>query len=100
MQAKSWTGAALALVYLLIFAAAYALYLHRAGEWFADLPVVTAAMPFLFVARALTDGEYSFAGDMTGAVIEAAAFCAALAYLVGWAIETVLRLIWCTARRG
>jgi hypothetical protein len=84
---------ALASVYAIIFALAYAAYLHRAGQWFADLPVVLAASPYLFVARALTGGAYSFAGEMTAQVVAAAAFCCALAYAGGWIVETVLRIV-------
>jgi hypothetical protein len=99
MRVRSWTGAALATAYVVVFAGAYLLYLQRSGQWFADLPVVTAAMPFLFVARALSGGDYSFSGDMTGAVVEAATFGAALAYVCGWAIETAARILW-RALRG
>ena len=98
MRVTSWTGAGLAIGYVIVFAGAYFLYLQRSGQWFADLPVVTAAMPFLYVARAVSDGEYSFSGDMTGSVVEAAAFGAALAYVSGWALETVVRSLWRIAR--
>jgi hypothetical protein len=98
MRAKSWSGAALAIAYLVVFAGAYAVYLQRAGQWFADLPVVTASMPFLLVARALSGGDYSFSGDMTGAVVGAAVFGATLAYGCGWGLETAARLLWRIAR--
>lgn len=98
MRAKSWTGVALALAYACLYGGAYVLYVRRADEWFADLPVVTVAMPYIYVARALSGGDYSFSGDMTGVVIGAAAFGMALAYLCGWALETALRSAWRLAR--
>ena len=99
MRAKSWTGTTLSLTYALGFAVAYALYRQRDGEWFADLPVVTVAAPFLYVAREVSDGSYSFSGDMTFEVIKAALFGAALAYVLGWAIESAARWLWRAARR-
>ena len=99
MRVKSWTGAVLGLAYALGFAAAYALYRQRAGEWFADLPVVTVSAPYLYVAREVSGGSYSFSGDMTIEVIKAALFGAALAYLIGWAIEAAVRGLWRAARR-
>ena len=90
MRLKSWTGSALAAVYLLVFAGAYVTYVQRTGQFLADLPVVIVAMPYLFFARAVTSGEYSFSGDMTGHVISAAVFCALLAYICGWILESLL----------
>ena len=59
----------------LAFVALYLEYLSRAGTWFADLPLVLAALPFTLVMRALNGGSYDFSGDMTGRVVAAAAFC-------------------------
>ena len=91
MRLKSATGFALATIYALVFAGAYFAYSQRAGEFLADMPVTAAAMPFLFVARAVTSGEYSFSADTTGDVISAAVFCCLLAYVGGWLVETVFR---------
>ena len=93
MRLRSWTGLVLASLYALVFVALYAQYLERAGTWFADLPLVLAALPFTLVMRALNGGKYAFSGDMTGRVIAAAVFCAALAYLVGWILGTVGRAL-------
>ena len=90
---RSWTGLALAGLYALVLAAVYIDYLRRAGTWFADLPLVLAALPFTLAMRALNGGSYEFAGDMTLQVAAAAAFCCALAYLAGLAIETIVRAI-------
>ena len=68
---RSWTGLVFAVVYALVFAALYLDYLRRAGTWFADLPLVLAALPFTLVMRALNGGSYDFAGDMTLRVIGA-----------------------------
>jgi hypothetical protein len=98
MRLKSWTGAVLATIYALIFAGAYFAYWRRAGEFLADMPVTAAALPYLYVARAVTSGEYSFEADMTAHVMAAAAFGCALAYAAGWLVDAVFRavfgLIW------
>ena len=60
-------------------------------ELFADLPLVLAALPFTLVMRFLNGGTYDFAGDMTLRVAAAAAFCCALAYAAGLALETAVR---------
>ncbi len=81
---RSWTGLAFAALYALVFVVLYVGYLRRAGTWFADLPLVLAALPFTLVMRALNGGTYDFAGDMTLRVIAAALFCCALAYSRDW----------------
>ena len=91
MRLLSWTGVALAALYALVLAGLYLDYLRRAGTWFADLPLVLAALPFTLAMRALNGGSYDFSGDMTLRVASAAAFCSALAYLVGWVLETAIR---------
>jgi hypothetical protein len=96
----SWTGLVLASLTALAFAVLYALYLQRAGTWFADLPLVLAALPFTLVMRALNGGSYDFAGDMTGRVIAAVAFCSALAYLAGFVLEAGVLAIVRLARAG
>ena len=62
-----------------------------------------AALPFTLTMRALNGGGYDFAGDMTARVIVAALFCSALAYIVGLALETIVRApfgaVWPRARR-
>ncbi len=50
-----------------------------------------AALPFTLTMRALNGAGYDFAGDMTGRVIAAGLFGSALAYIVGFIVETVLR---------
>ncbi len=87
----SWTGLALAALYALAFTALYFGYLRRAGTWFADLPLVLAALPFTLTMRALSGGSYAFSGDMTARVIAAALFCSALAYVAGLVLEAVVR---------
>ena len=90
---RSWTGAAFAAVYALMFAALYVDYLRRAGTWFADLPLTLAALPFTLAMRALNGGSYAFGGEMTGRVIAAGMFGSALAYLAGLIVETIVRLL-------
>jgi hypothetical protein len=96
----SGTGLVLAALTALAFVALYLEYLRRAGTWFADLPLVLAALPFTLVMRAMNGGSYDFAGDMTGRVVAAAAFCSALAYVAGWVVETIVRGAISAVRRG
>jgi hypothetical protein len=88
---RSWTGLALAGLYAAVFATLYVDYLRRAGTWFADLPLVLAALPFTLAMRSVNGGSYDFAGDMPVRVAAAAAFCCALAYVAGWVLETMVR---------
>ncbi len=93
LRLRSWTGLALAGLYGAAFVALYVDYLRRAGTWFADLPLALAALPFTLAMRAANGGSYDFAGDMTLRVAAAVAFCCALAYAAGWALETIVRRI-------
>jgi hypothetical protein len=94
----SWTGVALAAAYGLVFIALYLDCQRRAGTWFADLPLVLAALPFTLTMRALNGGGYDFAGDMTGRVAAAGLFGSALAYVAGFVVEKVARAAICAAR--
>ena len=87
---RSWTGAVFAAVYALAFIALYVDYVRRAGNWFADLPLTLAALPFTLVMRALSGGSFAFGGDMTGRVIAAGLFGSALAYLAGLIVGSLL----------
>ncbi len=100
MRLLSWTGVVLAALYALVLAGLYLDYLRRAGAWFADLPLVLAALPFTLAMRALNGGSYEFSGDMTLRVAAAAAFCSALAYLAGWVVETLIRGVFRIGRVG
>ena len=90
---RSWTGLVFAALYALVFVALYVDYLRRAGTWFADLPLVLAALPFTLVMRALNGGSYDFSGDMTLRVVAAALFCCALAYFAGLVLELAILAI-------
>jgi hypothetical protein len=90
---RSWTGLVLAALYGLVFATLYVNYLRQAGTWFADLPLVLAALPYTLLMRGLNGGSYDFAGDMTVRVIVAALFCCALAYGIGYVVEMALRTL-------
>ena len=90
---QSWTGIVLAALYALAFLALYVDYDWRAGTWFADLPLVLAALPFTLTMRALNGGSYAFSGDLTGRVVAAGAFGSALAYLAGLIVETIVLLL-------
>ncbi len=99
-RALAWTGVALACVHLAVFGAAYVLYLQQAGEWLADLPLVLISMPFIAPMRAISGGSFDYAGDMTARVVAAAAWGTALAYVVGWVLETLASGAWRLARGG
>ena len=90
---SSWTGLVLAALYGLAFVALYVIYLERAGTWFADLPLVLAALPFTLTMRSLNGGSYDFAGDMTARVIVAGLFGCALAYVAGYVAEAAARAL-------
>ena len=89
----SWTGCVFAALAALLFLALYVDYLRRAGTWFADLPLVLAALPFTLLMRTLNGGSYDFAGDMTARVIVAALFCCLLAYGAGYVLEAIVRTL-------
>jgi hypothetical protein len=90
---RSWTGVVFAALYALAFVALYVDYRMRAGTWFADLPLALAALPFTLVMRALNGGSYGFGGDMTGRVVAAGVFGAALAYLAGLMLAGAIRAL-------
>jgi uncharacterized membrane protein len=92
--ARSWLGALAAAIYAIVFGAVYVDYLHRVGEWFADLAVVGIALPFTLVMRWVSNGEFSFSGDQTAKVVAAAAFGCALAYIGGAIVEAALRALY------
>jgi hypothetical protein len=80
-------------LYGLAFLALYVEYWMRAGTWFADLPLTLAALPFTLTMRTLNGGSYGFGGDMTGRVVAAGVFCAALGYFMGLIVEGVVRAL-------
>jgi hypothetical protein len=93
MTTKSATGAVFAGLYAAAFVAAYIDYLHKTGQWLADIWLVLIALPFTSAMRWLAGGSYDFTGDATARVIGAAVFCCALAYLAGALIEAVVRAL-------
>ena len=97
---RSWTGAVFATLYGALLVGLYVEYLARAGTWFADLPLTLAALPFTLLMRALNGGIYTFGGDMTLRVVAAAIFCCALAYAVGWTVETALGALFRSGAKG
>ena len=96
---KSGLGAILALLYALAFAAAYADYLGKAGQWFADAYLLIAALPFTSLVAWLAGGM-NFSGDATGKVLAAALFCCALAYFLGALVQALARAFLRALRPG
>ena len=79
---RSRTGLVFALLYALAFAAAYADYLSKAGEWFSDGMLIVVALPFIATMAALFGG-FAFSGDAPLRVLAALIFCCAGVYVIG-----------------
>ena len=92
---RSWLGLICAALYGAALLYAYVDYSAHAGQMFADLLLAVIALPFTLTMRALAGGSFDFSGDMTLRVAEAFAFCCALAYCAGLAVES---LIWAVFR--
>jgi hypothetical protein len=90
----SWTGAVFGLIYAAPIGYAYIDYRQHAGQWLADLLLALVVLPFTLTMRWLNGGDFDFAGDMPGRVIAAAVFCCGLAYLLGWILESIIRVIY------
>jgi hypothetical protein len=88
---KSATGAVFAALYALAFAFAYFLYLNRAGQFFADAPLMLVALPYTLTMLKLF-GSVDLSGDSFTSVLVAALFCAVLAYTIGALIERLVRV--------
>jgi hypothetical protein len=99
LRAFSWAGSTLAILHVFVFGAAYIRYLMVAGAWFADLPLVIVSTPFILPMRWLDGGSYDYAGDMSQRVLAAAVWGTALAYFVGWALESLVRLLVSATKR-
>jgi hypothetical protein len=87
---KSATGVVFAALYALAFAVAYFLYLDRAGQFFADAPLVLVALPYTLTILKLF-GSVDLSGDNLKSVLAAALFCVVLAYAIGALIERLVR---------
>jgi hypothetical protein len=96
---KSITGAALAALYAIAFVVAYIDYRHHSGEWLADLGLIFVALPFVLTMRFLSGGSYDLTGDDSLKLLAAAAFCCALAWLAGSALEWLARALIGRVRR-
>jgi hypothetical protein len=99
MRLKSATGAIFAVLYALVFGAAYIDYANKVGQWFADIQLVAVALPFTLTMRALNGGAYAFSGDATGRVAAAALFCCVLAYVAGAILGNLFRAAFRLVRR-
>jgi len=89
---KSATGAVLAALYALAFAAAYFQYLRRAGEFLADGPLMLVALPYTLTILKLF-GSVDLSADNLKTVLAAALFCVVFAYAIGALIEKLLRAV-------
>jgi hypothetical protein len=88
---KSATGVVFAALYALAFAVAYFQYLSRAGELFADAPLMLVALPYTLTILKLC-GSVDFSGDNVKSVLAAALFCFVLAYVIGALLEKLVRV--------
>jgi len=96
--ARSYLGAALAVLYAAAFAVAYGLYAQEPGQFMADVWLSLAAVPYILTTLALT-GSSDFSADSVSEILAAAAFCCALAYVAGALVEFLLRGAWRLATR-
>jgi hypothetical protein len=88
--ARSYLGAALAVLYAAAFVVAYWLYAQAQGQFLSDLWLSLAAAPYILTIRAFA-GSSDFAADSIGEILAAASFCCTLAYVGGALIEFLLR---------
>jgi hypothetical protein len=95
---KSMLGAIFASLYIVVFVAAYVDYRIHVDEWFADLGLILIVMPFLLTMRFLSGGSFNLTGEDSAKLLAGALFCGALAWLVGAALEWILRAIFRIAR--
>jgi len=94
---KSTTGAALAALYAVAFAAAYMIYLQHAGQFLADAPIMFVALPYTVTILGVF-GSVDLSGDNLRQVLAATLFCAALAYAIGAILEAIARAAFRIAR--
>ena len=87
---KSATGAALAALYVLAFAGAYAVYLQNSGQFLADAPIMFVALPYTMTLLKVF-GSVNLSGDDLREVFAATLFCAVLAYAAGALLEALAR---------
>jgi hypothetical protein len=90
---RSVTGAALAALYGVSFAAVYVDYRGHVGEWFADLGLIVIALPFVATMRVLSGGAFAMTGEDSGKLLAAAVFCCLLAFAIGAALEGIVRAV-------
>jgi hypothetical protein len=88
---KSITGAAFAALYAIAFVAAYVDYRQHVGQWLADLGLILVALPFVLTMRFLSGGSYDMTGDDSLKLVAAVVFCCALVWIVGAALEWLVR---------
>ena len=96
---RSLTGAAFAAAYAIAFVVAYFDYRAHLGQWLADLELILVALPFVMTMRFLNGGSYDMTGEDSLKLLAAAAFCCALAFAAGCALEWVARAAFSLARR-
>jgi hypothetical protein len=95
---KSIAGAALAALYAAAFVVAYVDYRGHVGEWFADVGLILLALPFVLTMRLLAGGSFDMTGEDRLKLLAAALFCCALVWVIGSALEWIVRAIFRLAR--
>jgi hypothetical protein len=95
---KSITGAIFAGLYAVAFVAAYIDYRVHVGQWLADLGLILIALPFVLTMRFLSGGSFDLTGEDSLKLLAGAAFCCALAWVVGVMLGWFARVIFRRAR--
>jgi hypothetical protein len=95
---RSILGLTLAGLYALAFVVAYWLYAQAPDAFLAGIWLSVAAVPYILTVYGLF-GSSDFDAGSLPQVLAAAAFCCALAYVVGALIEALIRAVYRLIRR-
>jgi hypothetical protein len=90
---RSILGSTLAALYALAFVIAYGLYAQAPDAFLSGIWLSLAAVPYILTVYTLSGGS-NFDASILPQVLAAAAFCCALAYVVGALIEAMARFVY------
>ena len=93
-------GWALAALYALAFAGAYALYVRADGAWPDAEYLYLVALPYTLAMLRLAGGSVDFSPDSPVTLLKAALFGAALGYIGGALVGAAVGWAWRSVRRG
>ena len=95
---KSILGFLVAVCVVLAFVAAYYLAVRPGAGWLDAQWLFLAALPYNWTSLRLV-GEANFSPDSPREIAAAAAFDIILAFLVGFVLQAIARLVWRALRR-